>query len=448
MPSEIKWTNPSVLQFAAGKNPVSVMEERVRSIILRAMDDGWVGPPYDPVALGRLYNFPIEARSDIPDARTISRNDQLVIEYNPLRPQARVRFSVAHEIAHSLFPDCADAIRNRGGSEEPEKDDWQLEMLCNIGAAELIMPTADLPDFDDSNLTIDTLMSLRQKFGVSAEAILLRTAKLSDIPCAAFCASVHNNRYRIDYIVPSRSWVPKTSAGYRLPENTAVAEANAIGYTSIGDELWADDEILHVECIGLSPYPGFLIPRVVGLIRPVSAVEERKPSFVEVAGDALSPRGEGNKIVAQVVPNSSLVWGGGGFANAVKRKYPGAWKDFKNKAELTGMPLTVGTCIKCQIDQETTLLNMVAQYGIGMGPAPRIRYSALEACLKQLADMAKELGASVHMPRIGTGHAGGDWNLIRELIIDIVARQGVEVTVYSLPPRTNGQKSTAGQGIR
>ena len=44
-----------------------------------------------------------------------------------------------------------------------------------------------------------------------------------------------------------------------------------------------------------------------------------------------------------------------------------------------------------------------------------------------------ELKASVHMPRIGTGHAGGSWEIIEELVLDTLVHQGVPVTVYSLP---------------
>ena len=38
------WTNPSVLQFASGHDPVAVMAERARSVVFRAMVEGWVGP--------------------------------------------------------------------------------------------------------------------------------------------------------------------------------------------------------------------------------------------------------------------------------------------------------------------------------------------------------------------------------------------------------------------
>jgi O-acetyl-ADP-ribose deacetylase (regulator of RNase III) len=80
-------------------------------------------------------------------------------------------------------------------------------------------------------------------------------------------------------------------------------------------------------------------------------------------------------------------------------------------------------------------MHMVAQQGIGPSGAPRLRYAALERCLDELARKAEALHASVHMPKIGSGHGGGDWHLIQELIKDIVVKRGINVTIYSLPPR-------------
>lgn len=112
--------------MAGQRDPIDAMEAHVRGAVLRAMDDGWGGPPFDPVELAKFLSLRIEARSDIPDARTIATERGFQIEINPLRPRGRVRFSIAHEIAHSFFPDVAEAVRNRGGDPTFAPDDWQL----------------------------------------------------------------------------------------------------------------------------------------------------------------------------------------------------------------------------------------------------------------------------------------------------------------------------------
>ena len=78
-------------------------------------------------------------------------------------------------------------------------------------------------------------------------------------------------------------------------------------------------------------------------------------------------------------------------------------------------------------------MHMIAQQGYGGSTSPRIRYSALDSALEQLAAIALEKGASVHMPRIGTGQARGSWELIQELIDERLVRRGIPVTVYTLP---------------
>ncbi|GGN44191.1 hypothetical protein GCM10012285_26520 [Streptomyces kronopolitis] len=48
----------------------------------------------------------------------------------------------------------------------------------------------------------------------------------------------------------------------------------------------------------------------------------------------------------------------------------------------------------------------------------------------RVADGARRLGASVHMPRIGCGLAGGVWSRVEPLISVRLARGGIPVTVY------------------
>jgi ATP-dependent helicase HepA len=54
---------------------------------------------------------------------------------------------------------------------------------------------------------------------------------------------------------------------------------------------------------------------------------------------------------------------------------------------------------------------------------PPIRYEAVEECLAKVAETAREVKASVHMPRIGCGLAGGEWSRIEPLILDPVRRR-------------------------
>lgn len=167
------WTSASVVEFAAGADPVAKMEQQARQAVLDAVDQGWRGPPFDPIELANIMGISVRPNAALADARVFWTNDGYEIEYNPHRPRGRVNFSIAHEIAHTFFPDCAEAVRNRS-RERWEEPNWQLEVLCNVGAAELTMPVGSFPPEDNTVMTIEELMRLRKEFQVSAEAVLIR----------------------------------------------------------------------------------------------------------------------------------------------------------------------------------------------------------------------------------------------------------------------------------
>lgn len=59
-----------------------------------------------------------------------------------------------------------------------------------------------------------------------------------------------------------------------------------------------------------------------------------------------------------------------------------------------------------------------------------MRYEAIDAALGAVADRAAALDASVHMPRIGCGPAGGKWSRIEPLIEKRLTGRDLPVTVY------------------
>ena len=63
---------------------------------------------------------------------------------NPDRPETRQRFSAAHEISHTFFPDYATKkwCRTDARYRDRNNADDFVEMLCDIGAAEILFPHA------------------------------------------------------------------------------------------------------------------------------------------------------------------------------------------------------------------------------------------------------------------------------------------------------------------
>jgi O-acetyl-ADP-ribose deacetylase (regulator of RNase III) len=149
-----------------------------------------------------------------------------------------------------------------------------------------------------------------------------------------------------------------------------------------------------------------------------------------VRGDATSPQAKGPKLIAHIC-NDLGGWGKG-FVLAVSRRWPEPEADYRRwHRERAGNDFGLGAVRVVQVRPDTWVANMIGQHGMKRGSAgPPIRYQAVARCLATLADRAEELGATVHMPRIGCGLAGGTWARIGPLVEAALSERGISVTVY------------------
>ncbi|WP_405978962.1 macro domain-containing protein [Streptomyces sp. NBC_00158] len=149
-----------------------------------------------------------------------------------------------------------------------------------------------------------------------------------------------------------------------------------------------------------------------------------------ISGDATSPQAKGPKLIAHVC-NDIGGWGKG-FVLALSRRWPEPEAEFRawHRAR-SGNDFGLGAVQVVRVKPDVWVANMVGQRGIRTGSGgPPVRYEAMERCLGKLADHAQELGASVHMPRIGCGLAGGKWSRVEPLITEALCARDVAVTVY------------------
>jgi O-acetyl-ADP-ribose deacetylase (regulator of RNase III) len=148
-------------------------------------------------------------------------------------------------------------------------------------------------------------------------------------------------------------------------------------------------------------------------------------------GDATSPQGRGNKIIAHVC-NHLGKWGKG-FVMALSSRWPQPERSYREwHRDRADNDFGLGAVQFVQVEKYIWVANMVGQHGVRGGRIPPIRYEAVAACLRQVCQKARELDASVHMPRIGCGLAGGTWERIEPLIVAALCENDVEVTVYDL----------------
>ncbi len=159
--------------------------------------------------------------------------------------------------------------------------------------------------------------------------------------------------------------------------------------------------------------------------------EIRMKTIEYLKGDATRVASEGNAIIAHIC-NDIGGWGKG-FVMAIS----GRWKEpeaayrkwFKSKEHFG-----LGEIQMVQVEEGLWICNMVGQHKTisKSGGKPPIRYDAVEQCLEKLAAEALQRNASVHMPRIGCGLAGANWEQIEPIIQRTLLKNNIEVYVYDL----------------
>ncbi|MGW4550979.1 macro domain-containing protein [Streptomyces violaceorubidus] len=149
-----------------------------------------------------------------------------------------------------------------------------------------------------------------------------------------------------------------------------------------------------------------------------------------VRGDATAPSVKGVKVIAHVC-NDVGGWGKG-FVLAVSRRWPEPEAAYRAwHRDRASNDFGLGAVQFVRVEPYVWVANMIGQRGTRTrGKGVPVRYEAVGTALGVLADRAAELGASVHMPRIGCGLAGGEWSRVEPLIADRLARRGIPVTVY------------------
>lgn len=147
-------------------------------------------------------------------------------------------------------------------------------------------------------------------------------------------------------------------------------------------------------------------------------------------GDATKPEVSGHKIIAHCCNNLGA-WGAG-FVLSISRRWPQPERSYRAEAVERHGQLTLGSVQFVRVEPDIEVANIVGQEGTSYfnGKAP-IRYFALSKGLQQVGTHALEIGASIHLPRLGCGLAGGNWTIVEELILPL-CEKGMDVFVYDL----------------
>lgn len=152
-----------------------------------------------------------------------------------------------------------------------------------------------------------------------------------------------------------------------------------------------------------------------------------------IIGDATRPAGIGNKVIVHCC-NDVGGWGAG-FVLALSRRWPEPEASYRAWAEgeIVSPEFKLGAVQFVPVSESITVANLIGQSGCGFfNGKPPVRYEAICTGLRSVAAYAGETKASVHMPKMGAGLAGGDWGRIESLIRQQLSDQDIPVIVYTL----------------
>lgn len=157
-------------------------------------------------------------------------------------------------------------------------------------------------------------------------------------------------------------------------------------------------------------------------------VESFEMSLDAIIGDATSPQSSPPWIIAHVC-NDIGKWGRG-FVLALAKRWPSAKAEYLVAYDEGRLRLSDTHFV--DLGEGRWVANMIAQRGVHRANRQDIplRYDALATCLAQVAERATALGASIHMPRIGTGLAGGTWEEVEAVLRRSMDLETVDVRVY------------------
>jgi Zn-dependent peptidase ImmA (M78 family) len=164
----------------------SAPEKLVVRLCEDLLEDAGVSVPIDVRLLASFRGIAAIKEVDQPEAGCIfCDGERLVVHLRGSDSAERQRFTICHEIIHTFFPGFREERRTRTDSKVGTYDPNQLEeYLCDLGAAELLLPhkpfLAALPAEPD----LDDVIELAEMFDASLEATAIRTVNLTAAPMA------------------------------------------------------------------------------------------------------------------------------------------------------------------------------------------------------------------------------------------------------------------------
>lgn len=187
LPREVR----TLVQKTKASNPVEAIRLLARKVLgdyLSTFPDEGPAVNVEALASFRSIRMIQEPPSFSEDAELVPSDDGSVrMRVNRDRPITRQRFSIGHEVGHTLFPGYETQVQCR----KPRSRDWHdasdiLEYLCDVASSEFLLPLDRFQaDLDAKKMSAERLLFLATRYNASPEATIRRFIDLTDEPTAA-----------------------------------------------------------------------------------------------------------------------------------------------------------------------------------------------------------------------------------------------------------------------
>lgn len=180
----------ALMEQTGTTNPFDAIRQRAQELVSKFYAAFHEEPPFDMECLASLQGLHLssEAPKLSPDAEIAPDADgRIILRVNRDRPQTRRRFSIGHEVGHTLFP----GYESKTHCRKPASRDWAdpedlIESLCDAAASEFLFPD---PWFSERVTALQPsaveIVALISDYRASPEATIRRLVDKFNKPIAA-----------------------------------------------------------------------------------------------------------------------------------------------------------------------------------------------------------------------------------------------------------------------
>lgn len=120
---------------------------------------------------------------------------------------------------------------------------------------------------------------------------------------------------------------------------------------------------------------------------------------------------------------------GSGVAAVISKRFPEVRKRYLEKPTWT-----LGDIQPVKINSAYWIVNCATQENYGYDGKLYVKYDSFYKVFVELVEFLVDHGyKSCAIPRMGSGLAGGDWNIIESIINKVIKYTPVDIIVYTLP---------------